>query len=72
VRIDKEKAAAASATPQNLVLEFSSEEFENICRAAMETRQTPKEWAVDTLNSVSQDAIDAIAAQEKKARKSAS
>lgn len=52
MQIDEAKANAAAAVPQNLVLEFTHEEFDTICAAAAGNGQIPRKWAQDTHNSI--------------------
>lgn len=54
MEVDAARRQCAEKTPQNLVLEFSQEEFDAICESALHENQTPKVWAKEWLNGLAE------------------
>lgn len=64
-RLMQEDEAMKKIAPQNLVLEFSQEDFDAICRAAQNHRQLPREWAQHQLSEIAHLDVEAIGAMLK-------
>lgn len=60
---DAAREAEESDIPQNLVLEFSKEQFSEICDAALAAHQKPRDWAEDQLMRLADADIEEIAAE---------
>lgn len=50
---DKAKEEARKEEKHTLKLEFSNDEFNDVCDAALKSQMRPHEWAVDRLNKLS-------------------
>lgn len=57
---DEEKARVHATIPQNLVLEFSRDDFNAICDRAMKENKRPNQWAEDTLREIAQEDMDEL------------
>jgi transcriptional regulator with XRE-family HTH domain len=57
----EDAAAAQSAPPHNLVLEFTDKEYEPIEQAALANRETVRDWAKRLLNEAAGLNVDAFA-----------
>lgn len=51
---DEANEQAKAAVPQNLVLEFTSEEFGHLEHAALDAKKPVRQWAIDTLNDAAE------------------
>jgi len=58
---DEEKARIETVLPQNLVLEFSREDFNAICDRAIHERMRPNEWAEQQLRQLAYEDLDSLA-----------
>ncbi len=65
MRIDEAKANAAAVVPQNLVLEFTHEEFDTICAAAAACGEIPRKWAEKTLSGIASADVTKLAEELK-------
>lgn len=61
MQIDQAKVDAASVIPQNLVLEFSKEQFDTVCEAASLDGKIPRQWVQDTINGIANENVAELA-----------
>lgn len=59
--IDRQKKIQREAVPQNLVLEFSQEEFDLICEAALKSNKKVRNWAESSLMELAGSEVPEVA-----------